>query len=80
MGGRSEAPSLPTGAGSERLPRLVRLVSRYRAEGDRGVGDTLERLLAKVGGRRFKHLMQLINLPCGCEDRQKWLNVRFPYG
>jgi hypothetical protein len=59
--------------------RLVALVSRFRTPEDRGVGDTLERLLAKVGGRKIKHLLRLANLPCRCDDRQKWLNERFPY-
>jgi hypothetical protein len=59
--------------------RLVALVSRLRAPEDRGVGDTLERLLAKVGGRKIKHLLKLANLPCRCDDRQRWLNERFPY-
>jgi hypothetical protein len=59
--------------------RLVALVSKLRTPEDRGVGDTLERLLAKVGGRKIKHLLRLANLPCRCDDRQKWLNERFPY-
>jgi hypothetical protein len=59
--------------------RLVTLVSKFRTPEDRGVGDTLERLLAKVGGRKIKHLLRLANLPCRCDDRQKWLNERFPY-
>jgi hypothetical protein len=59
--------------------RLVAIVSKLRTPEDRGVGDTLERLLAKAGGRKFKHLMLLMRLPCGCDDRQAWLNERFPY-
>jgi hypothetical protein len=59
--------------------RLVTLVSKFRTPEDRGVGDTLERLLAKVGGRKIKHLLRLANLPCRCDDRQAWLNERFPY-
>jgi hypothetical protein len=59
--------------------RLVALVSKLRTPEDRGVGDTLERLLAKVGGRKMKHLLRLANLPCRCDDRQRWLNEKFPY-
>jgi hypothetical protein len=59
--------------------RLVALVSKLRTPEDRGVGDTLERMLAKVGGRKIKHLLRLANLPCRCDDRQRWLNTRFPY-
>jgi hypothetical protein len=64
---------------NKKLPRLVRLVSAYRTPSDTGVGDTLERLLAKAGGRKFKHLMLLMRLPCGCDDRQIWLNKKWPY-
>jgi len=64
---------------AQRVPRLVKWLSRFRKPDDRGIGDTLERLLAKVGGRKVKHLLRLANLPCRCDDRQKWLNEGFPY-
>jgi hypothetical protein len=63
---------------SQKLPRLVAWLTRFRKPEDRGLGDTLERLLAAAGGRRFKRIMHLLHLPCGCEDRQRWLNERFP--
>lgn len=64
---------------AERLPRLVKWLGRFRQPADRGLGDTLERMMAKAGGRTFKHLMALLRLPCGCEDRRRWLNERFPF-
>jgi hypothetical protein len=64
---------------TQKLPRMVAWLKRFRKPEDRGLGDTIERLLADAGGRRFKHLMHLLHLPCGCEDRQRWLNERFPY-
>jgi hypothetical protein len=67
------------GGTKDKLPRLVRLVAVYRIPSDIGAGDTLERLLAKAGGRKFKHLMLLMRLPCGCDDRQAWLNKKWPY-
>ena len=63
----------------EKRSRLIKWISRFRVPEDRGLGDTLERMLSKVGGRKFKHLMQLMHMPCGCEDRRKWLNERFPF-
>ena len=64
---------------AQKVPRLVKWLSRFRKPNDRGMGDTLERLLAAAGGRRFKHMMHLLHLPCGCENRQAWLNERYPY-
>jgi hypothetical protein len=65
--------------GAQKIPRLVKWVERFRLPEDRGRGDTLERLLARAGGRTVKHLLQLANLPCGCDDRQKWLNKKYPF-
>jgi hypothetical protein len=45
---------------AQKLPRLVGWVARFQQEGDRGVGDTVERMLAKMGGRKIKHLMHLL--------------------
>jgi hypothetical protein len=60
-------------------PRIVRFIESKRIESDRGVGDTLERLLASVGGRKYKRLMSWLGASCGCEDRQAWLNKKYPY-
>jgi uncharacterized Zn finger protein (UPF0148 family) len=76
----AEKPSRrPKPRAAEKRSRIIRLVESLKAPEDRGVGDTVERLLAKAGGRKFKHLMHLLKLPCGCQNRQKWLNDRFPY-
>lgn len=61
------------------LPKVISFLESRKQDGERGAGDTLERLLAKAGGRKFKHLMLLMRLPCGCDDRQAWLNKKWPY-
>ncbi len=61
------------------LPKVISFLESRKQDGERGAGDTLERLLAKAGGRKFKHLMLLMRLPCGCDDRQAWLNEKYPF-
>lgn len=59
--------------------RLVGWLKRFRAPEDKGVGDTAERWLARIGGRKIKSLILSLGGTCGCKDRQKWLNKKFPY-
>lgn len=59
--------------------RLVELLMWLRVDSDKGVGDTVERLLAKVGGGKIKSLIESLGGSCGCTDRQKWLNEQYPY-
>jgi hypothetical protein len=60
-------------------PLIIRGIARQRIPGDTGVGDTVERLLAKMGGDQFKWVMERLGIKCGCEDRKAWLNRTYPY-
>ena len=60
-------------------PLLIRGIERQRIPSDTGVGDTVERLLAKMGGDQFKWVMHKLGINCGCEDRKAWLNRVYPY-
>ena len=57
--------------------RPFRLLSR---SGDRGLGDTITRIVGPIGGDAFKawHLA-MFGVPCGCEGRQESLNREFPF-
>jgi len=59
--------------------RLINWIAWMRRPGEIGVGDTLERLLANVGGRKIKQALERLGKDCGCPGRQAWLNKRFPY-
>jgi len=48
---------------TQKVPTLVEWIARFRKLEDRGLGDTIERLLASAGGHRFKHNMHLLHLP-----------------
>jgi hypothetical protein len=60
-------------------PWPVRVMASLAQPGEIGIGDTLHRQLT-VGGRDvIAWTLNALNIPCGCSDRQKWLNERFPY-
>jgi len=60
-------------------PRMIHAIAKRRKEGDRGVGDTIEWCLAKMGGNQFKWVIEKLGIECGCNDRQKYLNNLYPY-
>ena len=55
-------------------------MAALRAEGDRGVGDTIARLVRPLGGETFKvAFKRVFGFNCGCDRRQETLNMRWPY-
>lgn len=64
---------------SRKPPRWLKYMRWFRTAGDRGVGDTVQRLAAKVGGERFKKFAKKAGIPCGCASRQARWNKLFPY-
>lgn len=48
--------------------------------GERGVGDTVARLVGPFGGEAFKQWRAQLGRTCGCELRQAKLNQKYPYG
>ena len=62
-----------------RSPRLVKWLQRHRIDGERGVGDTLARLLGGKDGKQFAAWFAALGgRTCGCKDAQEWLNTVFP--
>jgi hypothetical protein len=60
-------------------PRYAKRLARRAVPTDRGIGDVVQRLAAKVGGERFKRIYKKITgKKCGCTDRQKRLNELYP--
>ncbi len=59
-------------------PLRIRLLARARRPGERGAGDTLKRCLGSTG-ERFKSAMRKMGVECRCQQRQAWLNLRYPY-
>jgi len=47
---------------------------------DRGLGDTVHRFTKATGIKTMvDRISQGLNIPCGCEGRQKAMNIMFPY-
>ena len=63
----------------DQWPLAVRVVARLAIEGEKGIGDTLKRLIVGVGGEQFTRLMHRIGVDCGCAGRQAYANARYPY-
>lgn len=62
------------------VAQLAQLAAR---PGDRGLGDTIERLLAASGIAPYlRGLLAVLmrRLDCGCAQRRDKLNREFPYG
>jgi hypothetical protein len=76
------ANQLPTVEVEAKQPRIVSLVKKLAIESDRGAGDTVERLIARAGGRplaKFKAKLESLGIDCGCGNRIDWLNATWPY-
>jgi hypothetical protein len=63
----------------EPWPLFIVGISRQRIPSDTGVGDTVERILSRMGGDQFKWVMARLGVDCGCGSRQEWLNRVYPY-
>ena len=61
----------------DKWPIGVKLIAEARNSGDTGVGDIVARKLGKTG-EAFKAFMKSIGIDCGCQQRQEWLNQRYP--
>lgn len=75
---KTTLPPPPDAVPRSEWPMLARVVSRFRKDGERGVGDTIQSKLG-VSGEWFKMAMQTLAGGCGCTARQAWLNARYPY-
>jgi len=60
-------------------PLSVRIFSKLRRIGESGIGDTVKSQLSVGGSDVIGWLIAAAGIECGCTERQKWLNTRFPY-
>lgn len=67
------------GAKSPKWPFILQPLKAFAKEGDRGLGDIIERMVGPVGGDAYKkwHL-KIFGKPCSCSERQDSLNLDFP--
>jgi len=63
----------------DKWPTWALAVAKLKAETDSGVGDTVARYAAMVGGEAFKVASKAMGIPCGCDKRQEQWNQLYPY-
>ena len=61
----------------DQWPRWASVLAEYATTEDAGIGDIVARKLGKTG-EAFKAFMKSIGIDCGCQQRQEWLNQRYP--
>ena len=60
-------------------PLAARVLRGLRRPGEKGVGDTLARIIGNMGGDAFKRWSKRLGFNCHCDDRQAALNSRWSY-
>jgi len=64
----------------EEWPLWARAIRKFRRAADRGLGDTIVHLIGDTRSERFKKwFARKFGRTCGCTERQRWLNHKFPY-
>lgn len=66
-------------ADPEYWPSWATALSRFKKDEDTGVGDTAQRVFARLGGEAFKWMASKLGMPCGCTGRQADWNRLYPY-
>lgn len=60
-------------------PMLLRPLKLLAKEGDKGLGDIVERTVGPIGGDAYKIWYERIfGKPCGCSERRDSLNLDYP--
>ena len=64
----------------DQWPLWARVIAKFRRADDLGLGDTVVHLIGDARSEHFqKWFARKFRRSCGCTDRQRWLNRRFPY-
>jgi hypothetical protein len=76
------SPSRPRIAPTPRAhwPAWTRALAKFRRSADTGLGDTIVHLIGDARSEKFKQwFARKFGKTCGCTERQRWLNQKFPY-
>jgi hypothetical protein len=61
-------------------PAWTRALAKFRHPADTGLGDTLVHLIGDTRSEKFKKwFTRKFGKACGCTNRQRWLNQKYPY-
>jgi hypothetical protein len=62
------------------IPRWAEVLANQKKDGEKGVGDTLERIIKKTRMDALAHAYErLTHKDCGCKARKELLNNKYPY-
>jgi len=61
-----------------RWPKWAKAAATFKTAEDKGVGDTIKRMLG-TAGIFFEATMKTLGVPCHCPERREEFNARFPY-
>jgi hypothetical protein len=61
-------------------PAWAKELTGYREPADTGLGDTVVHVIGDTRSEKFKAWFEeKLGKSCGCIERQRWLNARYPY-
>jgi len=64
----------------DQWPRWAKDLAQARQPADKGLGDTIVHVIGDVRSEKFKNwFKEKLGTSCGCTERQRWLNQKFPY-
>lgn len=61
-------------------PDWAKALAQDRQPADKGLGDTIVHVIGDARSEKFKSwFKEKFGTSCGCTERQRWLNQKFPY-
>lgn len=79
-GGSGGIRVLPAPIPRSQWPLPFLAVAMAARKGDRGIGDTIARVIGPIGGNAFKRWHRRVTgEDCGCGARADFLNAKYPY-
>lgn len=72
-------PPPKRGVRSPKWPFVLEPLKLLAKDGDKGLGDIVERVIGKVGGEEYKKwYAKIFGRPCSCNERRDSLNADYP--
>jgi hypothetical protein len=64
----------------EEWPAWAQDLANSRQSEDAGLGDTATHQIGDTASKKFQEwFLKILGKSCGCSNRRRWLNDRFPY-
>jgi hypothetical protein len=64
----------------DQWPQWAKTLAQDRQPEDKGLGDTVVHVIGDALSEKFRNwFKEKLGTSCGCAERQRWLNQKFPY-